>query len=132
MAARSLPKRHRAVGTLCTPNSLISPPRRKASSSSSCKEGLSQVDSFDPKPALAQWDGKLLPADFGGGRLLLAQINAFEAKFMQTRRTFKRRGESGIEISDLFAHTAEMTDDLAVIRSCYHESFNSRDPPSAC
>ena len=85
--------------------------------------GLSQVDSFDPKPALAQWDGKLLPADFGGGRLLLAQINAFEAKFMQTRRTFKRRGESGIEISDLFAHTAEMADDLAVIRSCYHESF---------
>ena len=85
--------------------------------------GLSQVDSFDPKPALAQWDGKLLPADFGGGRLLLAQINAFEAKFMQTRRTFRKRGQSGTEISDLFEHTAELADDLAVIRSCYHESF---------
>ena len=85
--------------------------------------GLSQVDSFDPKPALAQWDGKLLPADFGGGKLLLAQINAFEAKFMQTRRTFKKRGQSGTEISDLFEHTAELADDLAVIRSCYHESF---------
>ena len=85
--------------------------------------GLSQVDSFDPKPALAQWDGKLLPADFGGGRLLLAQINAFEAKFMQTRRTFKKRGQSGTEISDLFEHTAQLADDLAVIRSCYHESF---------
>ena len=85
--------------------------------------GLSQVDSFDPKPALARWDGKLLPADFGGGKLLLAQINAFEAKFMQTRRTFKKRGQSGTEISDLFEHTAELADDLAVIRSCYHESF---------
>jgi hypothetical protein len=85
--------------------------------------GLSQVDSFDPKPALAQWDGKLLPADFGDGKLLLAQINAFEARFMQTRRTFKKHGGSGIEISDLFEHTAELADDLAVIRSCYHESF---------
>ncbi len=85
--------------------------------------GLSQVDSFDPKPALARWDGKLLPADFGDGKLLLAQINAFEAKFMQTRRTFKQRGRSGIEISDLFEHTAGLADDLAVIRSCYHESF---------
>ena len=85
--------------------------------------GLSQVDSYDPKPALARWDGKLLPADFGGGKLLLAQINAFEAKFMQTRRTFKKRGQSGTEISDLFEHTAELADDLAVIRSCYHESF---------
>ena len=85
--------------------------------------GLSQVDSFDPKPALAQWDGKLLPAGFSDGTLQLAQINAFEAKFMKTRRTFKKRGQSGIEISDLFEHTAEMADDLAVIRSCYHESF---------
>ncbi len=85
--------------------------------------GLSQVDSFDPKPALARWDGKLLPANFGDGKLLLAQINAFEARFMQTRRTFKKRGRSGIEISDLFEHTAELADDLAVIRSCYHESF---------
>ena len=85
--------------------------------------GLSQVDSFDPKPALARWDGKLLPADFSGGKLLLAQINAFEAKFMQTRRTFKKRGQCGTEISDLFEHTAQMADDLAVIRSCYHESF---------
>ena len=85
--------------------------------------GLSQVDSFDPKPALAQWEGKLLPADFGDGKLLLAQINAPEAQFMQTRRTFKKRGQSGTEISDLFGHTAEMADDLAVIRSCYHESF---------
>lgn len=85
--------------------------------------GLSQVDSFDPKPALAQWDGKLLPADYQGGKLLLAQINAFEAKFMQTRRTFKKRGQSGIEISDLFEKTAELADELAVVRSCYHESF---------
>jgi hypothetical protein len=85
--------------------------------------GLSQVDSFDPKPALSRWDGKLLPADFQEGRLLLAQINAFEAKFMKTRRTFKKRGQSGMEISDLFEHTAELADDLAVIRSCYHESF---------
>ena len=34
-------------------------------------------------------------------------------------RTFKRYGKSGIEVSDLFPHLAEVIDDIAVIRSCH-------------
>ena len=85
--------------------------------------GPSHVDTFDPKPELKRLDGQFLPPSFQKGELALAQINAKESKLMASRRTFKRYGQSGIEISDLFENLANFADDLAVIRSCYHESF---------
>ena len=42
---------------------------------------------------------------------------------MGTRRVFKKCGQSGVEISDIFPKMSEFADDLAVIRSCHHESF---------
>src|ERR1700741_3673761 len=85
--------------------------------------GASQVDTFDPKPELTRLTGKPLPPSFREGVLGLAQIKADESKLMGTQRTFKRYGQSGLEISDLFQNLAAYADDLAVIRSCYHESF---------
>ena len=82
--------------------------------------GPSQVDTFDPKPELNRLDGQPVPRSF---HLPLAQIKASGARLMGTRRTFKRYGESGLEISDLFENLANYADDLAVIRSCHHESF---------
>jgi hypothetical protein len=40
-----------------------------------------------------------------------------------SKRSFKKYGQSGIEVSDLFPHTSQCVDDLAIIRSCYHEGF---------
>ena len=42
-----------------------------------------------------------------------------DAKLLGTQRTFKKYGESGIEVSDLFPHIAGCIDDIAVIRSCH-------------
>src|SRR5438552_1276937 len=42
---------------------------------------------------------------------------------MASQRVFKKRSQSGIEISDLFEHTAHFADDLAVVLSCYHDGF---------
>ena len=84
--------------------------------------GPSQVDTFDPKPALSRLDGQPLPASFLEGEVTLAQIKAEESKLMGSRRSFKRCGKSGLEVSDLFSNLGELADDLAVIRSCYHES----------
>src|SRR5438477_3560464 len=66
--------------------------------------GLSHVDSFDPKPKLAEYqrDGKT------------AENNR---KLLGSPWDSKPRGESGIEITDLFPHIAEKADDLCVIRS---------------
>ncbi|QEH38414.1 hypothetical protein OJF2_70150 [Aquisphaera giovannonii] len=71
--------------------------------------GPSHVDTFDPKPALARYDGRPIPLELTTERKTGA---AFASPFK-----FRRYGESGLEISELFARTAEHADDIAVIRS---------------
>lgn len=83
--------------------------------------GPSHVDSFDPKPALARYDGHPTPASFGN--VFLQFTKASEAPLMASRRRFQKYGQSGVEISDLFPCVAGFADDLAVIRSCHHDGF---------
>lgn len=71
--------------------------------------GPSHVDTFDPKPALDRWHGKEIPIHFATER---KTGSAWRSPFK-----FSRYGKSGLEISDLFTHTAEHADDLCVIRS---------------
>lgn len=71
--------------------------------------GPSHVDTFDPKPALLQHAGKPLPQTLLTERKTGA---AFPSPFK-----FQRYGRSGIEVSELFAKTAQHIDDIAVIRS---------------
>ena len=78
--------------------------------------GPSHLETFDPKPLLNTLDGQKRPAEFGEAKY---QFVNEEAKILGTKRTFKKYGQAGIEVSDLFPHTAEMVDDLAVIRSCH-------------
>ncbi|MEY2612195.1 MAG: hypothetical protein RL069_1007, partial [Planctomycetota bacterium] len=84
--------------------------------------GPSQVDTFDPKPSLLQYAGKTLPPSFAN--LDLEFTKASEAKLLPSHRNFRRCGESGIAMSDLFEHLPNVADELAVIRSCYHTEFN--------
>ncbi len=80
--------------------------------------GLSQVDSFDYKPALERFHGKSL----GGER-----PDVFFGQVGQLRRNdwaFKRRGQSGLWVSELFPHLAGVADELCVIRSMYAETSN--------
>ena len=85
--------------------------------------GPSQIDTFDPKPELAKLDGQSLPASFNVEGLSLQFMRATEGKLMASPFAYRPRGESGIEISDLFPRLAEQADRLAIIRSCHHESF---------
>ncbi len=71
--------------------------------------GPSHVDTFDPKPALLKYAGKLVPNTLITER---KTGNAFPSPFR-----FQRYGQSGIEVSELFAKTAEHIDDIAVVRS---------------
>ncbi|MBM3800939.1 MAG: DUF1501 domain-containing protein [Acidimicrobiia bacterium] len=85
--------------------------------------GPSHVDTFDPKPTLNRLDGQLLPPSFQSEGLNLQNLKASEAKLMGSRFAFKRYGKSGLEMSDLFQRVGQYADDLAVIRSCYHDLF---------
>jgi len=78
--------------------------------------GPSHVETFDPKPLLNKLDGQKRPTEFGEAKY---QFVTAEARLMGTKRTFKKYGQAGIEVSDLFPHTATCVDDLAVIRSCH-------------
>lgn len=85
--------------------------------------GPSHVDTFDPKPALSRYDGQPLPASFRSEGLNLQFIKVADSKLMGSRRTFRKYGQSGLEISDLFENLGAHADDLAVIRSVHHDSF---------
>jgi hypothetical protein len=79
--------------------------------------GPSHVDTFDPKPSLARYAGKMLPKpNLGTERKTGA---ALASPFR-----FQKYGQSGIEVSDLFRHVAESIDDIAVIRSMHADVPN--------
>lgn len=79
--------------------------------------GPSHVDTFDPKPALQTWAGKELPMKN------LATERRTGAAFPSPFR-FDKYGESGIEVSELFRHTAQHVDKMAVIRSMHADVPN--------
>jgi hypothetical protein len=72
--------------------------------------GPSHVDTFDPKPALQKYAGQMLPTD--NLRTERKTGAAFPSPFK-----FQKYGQSGIEVSEIFAQTARHIDDIAVIRS---------------
>jgi hypothetical protein len=76
--------------------------------------GMSQVDTFDPKPELTRRGGQMLP--FDNLRTERKTGVALPSPF-----AFRRHGESGIPISELFPNVARHADELAVIRSMYAE-----------
>ena len=83
--------------------------------------GPSQMETFDPKPELARLDGTPLPESFKN--VDLAQIDAADGKLMGPVFEFQRYGKSGLPISEIFHNLSRHADDLAVIRSCYHNEF---------
>ena len=83
--------------------------------------GPSHLELFDPKPELQRLAGKPLPESFGA---VATRRKVERNPLLATRRTFKKYGESGLDISDLLPHTAAFADDLAVIRSCWADSVN--------
>ncbi len=79
--------------------------------------GPSQVDTFDPKPALTKYHGKPYRGDAkvgSNGRAV--------GHLMQSPFKFRKHGRSGLEISSLFPHTARHADDLCVIRSMHSDT----------
>src|SRR5919205_892517 len=78
--------------------------------------GPSHLETFDPKPLLNKLDGQKRPAEFGDVKY--QNVNS-QSRLMGTKRTFKKYGKSGIEVSDLFPYQSEIVDDLCVIRSMH-------------
>jgi len=95
-----------------TPKPPHHPPKARAMISLFMQGGPSHLDLLDPKPLLARYDGRPFPGT-------IQYDNAAEAssKVLASPWQFKKHGQSGIEVSELLPHLAEIIDDITVIRS---------------
>src|SRR6476620_6147705 len=82
----------------------------------------SHLELFDYKPELAKFDGKLPPAEL---------LKGYRAAFINPNSTllgpkfkFAKHGQSGIELSELLPHLAEVVDDIAIVKSMTTDAFN--------
>ncbi len=88
----------------------------------------SQLDLFDYKPALTQYHGEELPPSVRGSQRLTG-MTAGQKTFPMVRSPFgfAQHGNSGAWVSDLMPKTAEIVDELCIVRSMYTEAIN-HDP----
>ena len=88
--------------------------------------GPSHLETFDPKPKLAALHGKPMPESFTKGQQL-AQLQGRPLVCFGPQHGFKRFGQSGTELCELFPRIGSMADDICVIRSMWTEQIN-HDP----
>ena len=82
--------------------------------------GLSHVDSFDYKADLEKYHDKDMPRSFGAADPFFGKLG----RLHKSHFPFKRRGQSGLWVSDLFPNIAGVADELTVINSMVAETAN--------
>lgn len=81
--------------------------------------GVSQVDTFDPKPELTKRTGQPIPNLESDPQLKVRNPGTL----LGSTRQFRRYGRSGIEVSDLYPMLGQCVDDMAIIRGTHTDSF---------
>ena len=76
--------------------------------------GPSHVDTFDPKPMLAKYDGQTVPESM--------KMENAKGILMKSPFRFQQHGQSGLEVSEIFPRLARLIDDCCVIRSMHGDS----------
>ena len=98
--------------------------------------GVSQAETFDPKPELTKHGGKTIPntpfasvleSPYIDNRIELVKGDAngkIYDKLYPLQVGFRKRGESGIEISNWWPHPSSCVDDMAIVRSMWTTASN--------
>jgi len=81
--------------------------------------GWSQVDTFDPKPALMKYAGQPIDGKVQGDVIVR---QGYPGPLMPSPFAFRKSGQSGIEVSELFPHLSGHVDEIAFLRSVYGRS----------
>src|SRR6476660_1103459 len=81
----------------------------------------SQIDLFDPKPALVKYDGQDIPEEFVKGERF-AFIKG-TPKLLGSPFQFQNHGQSGAELSELLPNLSKIVDDIAIVRSMQTTQF---------
>lgn len=87
--------------------------------------GPSQLETFDYKPALEKWHGREIPPSVQGTQRnsgMVTEQSTFP--LVQSYYNFHQYGQSGAWVSELLSHTAQVVDDLCIVKSVYTEAIN--------
>ncbi len=125
LALASLLEREGLAGVATNPLAPKAPPFAPHAKNVICMfmEGApSQMDLFDPKPALKKYSGQSLPPSMTKD-LRLAFIKP-TAAVLASPRKFTPHGQSGIEFSDFIPHIASCADDICLVRGMVTDAFN--------
>src|SRR5678815_4454390 len=114
---------------LLAPKSPMLPPKAKSLILIVTQGGMSQMDTFDPKPALERFDGKKLTPEILPG---VGEVRTFfggkdGSPIMRSPYRFERRGQCGMDVSELFPALGECVDEMCFVRSLTCDS-NSHTP----
>jgi hypothetical protein len=88
--------------------------------------GPSHLETFDPKPKLAERNGKPMPEFMTRGRQI-AQLQGKQLTCFGPQYGFRTFGKSGLQMCELFPHIGSIADEICIIRSMFTEQIN-HDP----
>ncbi|WP_152053803.1 DUF1501 domain-containing protein [Tautonia marina] len=89
--------------------------------------GMSHLETWDPKPKLAELHGQPMPESITAGQQI-AQLQGQTLNCFAPQHPFQRYGESGQEISTIFPRIGEtIADDICILRSMHTDAIN-HDP----
>ncbi|WP_435005576.1 DUF1501 domain-containing protein [Tundrisphaera lichenicola] len=88
--------------------------------------GPSHLETFDPKPKLAEMHGTPMPESLTKGQML-AQLQGQKLNCFGPQHPFKAFGKERIEICELFPHIGSVIDEICLVRSMTTEAIN-HDP----
>ena len=86
--------------------------------------GPSQLEMFENKPDLTKLNGQPIPDSFVDGKRFAFMDSSHRRNLLASRRTFKRYGKSGAWVCDLLPKTAEIVDEISIVKTCKAELFN--------
>jgi hypothetical protein len=86
--------------------------------------GPTQLETFEYKPQLNKMSGQPIPASFVAGKRFAFMDSSHRSELLGSTRTFARHGENGTWVSDLLPHTANIVDDLTIVKTCRTDLFN--------
>lgn len=88
--------------------------------------GPSHLETFDHKPKLAEMHGQPMPESFTKGQPI-AQLQGAKLTCFAPQHPFKKFGQSGQQIAEIFPKLGEVADELCIINSLKTEAIN-HDP----
>ncbi len=94
------------------------PPRAKRVIYLYMAGGASHLESFDPKPRLAELHGQPMPESYTRGQPI-AQLQGQRLRCFGPQHRFRRFGKSGQEIAEIFPHIGAVADDICIVRSMH-------------